>query len=146
MSGHHLGIGAADLDTGVQASTVMGINDIATIDFVSSNAAIVGSLWAGETILGPSQWSAIDVQKGVFLFNAEPWLFSGAFVHHFQAVLTVIALGGLAVVGIGFAQYQNVVLATEGILIDGNWMKVQVRVGTIGLIGGATIVIPNWQV
>lgn len=40
---HNFSIASTNLDTGIQASSVVSINEISSDDFVSSNAAVVGS-------------------------------------------------------------------------------------------------------
>lgn len=46
----------------------------------------------------------------------------------------MVGCGWGAVVQVRFAQYQNIVSATEWIPVDGNWMQIQIGIGAIGLV------------
>lgn len=54
-------------------------------------------------MLRPSERSAIHVQKGVLLLNAEPWLLAGDLLRHLTASLTVIRAQRRSVVFVRFA-------------------------------------------
>lgn len=112
---------------------------------VCTNAAVVGSLGSREAVLGPTERMTIEVKEGVFLLNAEPGLLCLALVGHLQAGLALVGVRGGAVELVGVAHHQDVVAATEGVLVDGHRVQVGVRVGALGLIAGAAIVVPNRQ-
>ena len=73
LSGHNFGIGARDVDPGVEASSVMSLYDVSAVDLVGANSAVVGALRSGETILWPSEGMLVLIQKGVLLLDSEPW-------------------------------------------------------------------------
>ena len=52
---HDFGVGAADLDAGVERGAVVGLDDVAAEDFVGADAAVVGTLRSGEAVLGPAE-------------------------------------------------------------------------------------------
>lgn len=110
---------------------------------VGTNAAIVGSLGSGETVLGPAQWMAIKVEEGVLLLNTEPGLLCGALVGHLQAGLALVGVRRGAIELVGVAHHQDVVAAPERVLVDGHRIQVGVRVGSLGLVARASIVVPN---
>ncbi len=74
LGGHHLGIGTGDVDAGVHAGAVVGLNDVAAVDLVGPHAAVVGPLGPGEAVLGPAERVLVLVQEGVLLLDAEPRL------------------------------------------------------------------------
>lgn len=123
---HDFGVGAADFHSGVQASAVVSLNDVTTVHFVSASSAIVGTLWAWETTLWPSQWLTVCVQQGVLLLNAEPWLVGGAFVDDLLAASTVVGLRWFAVVRVGLAQNENMWSLTEWVTVDSNRVQVHI--------------------
>lgn len=73
---HDLGVGSGNVDAGVQARPVVGLDDVSAVDLVGSNAAIVGSLGPGEAVFGPAEGMLVLVEQGVLLLDAEPWLVS----------------------------------------------------------------------
>lgn len=86
----------------------------------------------------------IEVQEGVLLLDTEPGLGVQALVGYLQTGLSLVGLRGGAVELVGVAHHQDVVAATEGVLVDGHRIEVGVRVGALGLVARAAIVIPNW--
>jgi hypothetical protein len=60
---HNLGVDARDVDAGVQASTVVRLNDVAGENFPSADTAVVGALGTRETTLRPAVRSAVLYQK-----------------------------------------------------------------------------------
>ena len=53
-----------------------------------TDTTVVWTLRSWETALGPAVRSAVVVEKGVFLFNAEPWLFALDLLHKLVAVVS----------------------------------------------------------
>ncbi|KAF1755782.1 hypothetical protein GCK72_012232 [Caenorhabditis remanei] len=90
LSWHHLGVGSGDLDAGVKASAVMGFDDVATVYLVGSDTAVVWPLWSWESVLWPSEWMSVNVEKSVLLFHTEPWVLVGSLLHDFLASLTEV--------------------------------------------------------
>ena len=58
----------------------------------------------------------------------------------------MIRIRWFLVVLVRFAEDELVVAQAEGVAVDGDWIKVDVRVGAFGLTGGAAIEVPNWQI
>jgi len=88
---------------------------------------------------------AVEVEEGVLLLDAEPGLLVDALVGHLQAGLALVGVRGGAVELVGVAHHQDVVAAAEGVLVDGHRVQVGVRVGPLGLVARASIVVPNGQ-
>lgn len=66
-------------------------------------------------------------------------------LHGLIAALAVVGLCGLLVVLVGLAEDQLVVTQTEGVAVDGDGVEVHVRVGPLGLAGGAAIEVPDGE-
>ena len=113
----------------------MSLDNVTAVNLVSSNAAVVGSLGSRETILGPSEGVLILIQKGVLLFNAKPRVLVLGPGHDFVTGLTAIGLGRKLIVLVSFAQDQLVVAKTEGVLVKGHGVQVDIRVATLSLTG-----------
>jgi len=127
----------------VEASSVVSLDNVAAIDLVGTNTAVVGSLGSGETVLGPSEGVHVLVQEGVFLFDSEPGLLVLGFLHDFIAALSVVGLCWLLVVFVGLAEDQLVVVQPEGVCVDGNGVEVGVRVLALSLTGAAAVEVPD---
>ena len=52
----------------------MSLDDVTSVDAVGADAAVVGSLGAGEAVLGPAEGVVVLVEEGVLLLDAEPRL------------------------------------------------------------------------
>ena len=65
MGGHDLGIGSRDVDSSIKAGSVMGFHNVSSVDFVGTNATVVGALRSGEAIFGPSKGMVVLIQKSV---------------------------------------------------------------------------------
>jgi len=74
LSRHDLSVDTGDLNSGVQACSVVGFYEWATERFVGTSTAVVGSLGGGETSLGPSEGGVVESEEGILLLNSEPWL------------------------------------------------------------------------
>merc|ERR1712071_498819 len=120
-------------DSGVKTGLVVSLDDIATVDFVGSHTAVVGSLGSGESILGPSEGMEIVIEQRVLLFDAEPGLLVAGQLHGFQTLGTVIGVGGFLVVLVGVAQDQTVVAQVERIAVNGNWIEENVGIAAFRL-------------
>lgn len=123
----------------------MSLDNVAAENFVGAYTAVVGPLRSGESVLRPTERVHIVVEQRVFLLDAEPRLLIGCQLHGFKAGVAVVGLGGLLVVLVRVAQDETVVAQVERIAVDGNWVKVDVRVASFSLIGRATVVVPDWQ-
>ena len=106
---HNLGIGARDIDSGVEACAIMSLDNVTTIDLVGAHPTIVGSLWPGKSIFGPAKGMVVLVQQSVFLFDSEPGFFLFGSFHDFKATFAMIGLRRLLVVLEGFAKDKFVI-------------------------------------
>jgi len=78
LGGHNLSVDTTDVDAGVEASSVVGLNEITSEDLSCASTAIVGSLGSREAALWPTVGLGISVKKSVFLFETKtrellPW-------------------------------------------------------------------------
>lgn len=145
LSWHDLGVGSRDLDTGVKAGTVVSLNDVTSVDLVGSNSTVVWSLWSWESVLWPSEWMSIDIEKSVLLLHSEPWVLVGGLLHDLLASDTEVGGGWLLLVIVGLAHHQLVLSLPEWIWIDGNWLQVDIGVGSLSLSGGGSVKVPDWE-
>jgi len=146
LSGHDFGIDTRNLDARVQASAVVSFNEITSEHASGTDTTVVWTLRSWETALWPAVWCAVVVEKGVFLFNAEPWLFALDLLHELVAVVSVVGLVGGSIRVEGLAQNENVVSKTERIPEDGSRAKEDVRVVASSLVGRGTVKVPFRQV
>lgn len=135
LRGHDLSVDTGDLDTGVQASTVVSLDDVTTVYLASTNTAVVRTLSTGETTLGPSVRPAVGTEEGVFLFQTEPPVFLGVGFHQTVGFVAVIELVGGTIRIPGFTEDEDVVATTEGIGEESNGAEVDIGVVTTGLAG-----------
>ena len=63
LSGHDFSVRTADLNSSVQAASVVGFNDVTAVDARRSDAAVVRSLLAWEGVLGPAKRIPINIEK-----------------------------------------------------------------------------------
>jgi hypothetical protein len=56
--------------------------------------------------------------------------------------MTEVCLVGSAVAIVGRSENDDVVTTAEGILIECDWVKINIRVVARGLVGGRTIEVP----
>lgn len=133
LSGHDLGIGTRDVDAGVEASHVVSLNDITAEDSASADTTVVGALGSGETVLGPAEWPAVNIEKGVLLLETEPEAFLGVSLHQESSVMAEVEGVGLAIRHPSLTHDEDVGLAAEGVVVDGNGAEVDIRVVARGL-------------
>ena len=109
LSGHDLGIGARDVDLGVQASTIMSLDDITAVDLAGANTTVVGALGSGESVLGPAVGPAGAVKESVFLLKTEPDVMILVLVQDDCGIVAVVVLVRLPVGAVSLAHDENVV-------------------------------------
>lgn len=88
--------------------------------------------------------------EGVLLLNAVPGLlsFNSGVVPNLESKVSEVGVGRneyLAVVVlpvVGFAHDQDVVAASEGVSVVGNWLEDDFTLVSDSLVGAATIVVP----
>ncbi len=74
LSWHHFSVVTRNVDAGIEAAPVVALHDVATVDPVGPDAAVVRTLRSGEPVLGPAERVVVLVQQGVLLFNPKPGL------------------------------------------------------------------------
>lgn len=115
LSGHDFCVDTRDLDTSVQTSLVVSLNDIPAVDLPSAYTTVIWTLGPWKTLLGPAIRSTVETKQGVFLLKTKPWLLLGVGLHKSGAVMTVVELVGRAIVIPALAQNEDVVATTEWI-------------------------------
>ena len=73
---HDFGIGSFDGQTGSDARSGVGLDDVTTRHTVATDAAVVRTLRCGVTVLGPAVWSTV-LNEGVLLLEAKDRLHGG---------------------------------------------------------------------
>ena len=146
LRGHHLGVGAGDVDARVQTRLVVRVDHVARVDLARAVAAVVGALRGGEAVVRPAVRPAGLVQHGVFLFQAEPELVGCVFFHEDVGVVAEVVFVGAAVGHVGLAEDEDVGLAAEGVWEEGRGAQVDVGVVAGGLFGGRAIEVPFREV
>jgi len=131
---HNFGVGSSDVDTSVEAGFVVGLDDVATVDFVGTDTAVVGSLRSGESVLWPTEWMQVVVEQRVFLFDTEPGIFACGRLHGLETSCSVVCLGRFLVVFVRIAEDQSVVAQVERIAVDGNRVQENVRIAAFRLV------------
>lgn len=85
-------------------------------------------LGSREPIFGPAKWVHVLVEKSVFLLDSEPGLLVLGLLHDLIAALSVVGLSRLLVVLVGLAEDELVAAQSEGVIVDGHWVQVDVGV------------------
>ena len=133
LGGHDLGVGTGDVDTGVEAGHVVSLDEIAAEDSTGTDTTVVRTLRSGESVLGPAERPAVDIEEGVLLLETEPEAFASVGLHQESSVVTEVEGVGLAIRHPGLAHDEDVGLAAERVIEDGNRAKVDIRVVARGL-------------
>jgi len=97
---------------------------------------IVRPLRGREAAFWPSIRSTIGIEKGVLLFETEPWFLLYDLVHDFFGMVAVVGSVRRSVIVVGLGEDENVVTAAERVLEDGSRSKVDVRVVAGSLVCG----------
>lgn len=108
-----------------------------------TSTAVVRTLRAGETTLGPTEGSAVNVEEGVLLLDTEPGDDVLREVHGLLGVVTVVGHVGGAVVVVALCEDEDVVALAEGVLEDGSGAEVDVGIVAGGLVRGGTVEVPD---
>ena len=133
LGGHDLGVGARDLNTGVQASLVVSLDDVSAEDLAGTVATVVGALRSRETVPGPAVGPSVCVEEGVFLLKTEPELLLGVGLHQKSGIVAEVELVGSAVGHPGLAHDEDVVAEPPGIGVVGDGAEVDIGVVAGGL-------------
>lgn len=146
LGGHDLGVGAGDLDAGVQAGLEVSLDDISAVDLAGTDTTVVRALGAGEATHGPAVRAVMHVEEGVLLLETEPWLLLLVGLHELVALISVVEGVGSAIGVPALADHQDVGCQAEGVRVDGHGAKVDVGVVTRRLSSGRTVEVPFWEV
>jgi hypothetical protein len=142
LGGHDLGVDTGNVDAGVHAGLVVGLDDVTAVDLAGTDTAVVRALRTGETALGPAVGPTVGSQQGVFLLQTEPELVLGVGLHQLGSLVTVVELVGSAIGVPGLAEDEDVVTLPEGVGVDGNGADVDIGVVTGGLASGGAVKVP----
>jgi hypothetical protein len=142
LSRHDFCIDSGDEDACKHAGLVVSLDDVAAVDLAGPHTAVVRTLGARETTLGPSVRPAIGVQEGIFLLNSEPELVSGMGLHQLGGFMAEVEFVGSSVRAPGLAQDEDVVSLAERIWEDGDGANVDIGVLPRGLAGRGAVEVP----
>jgi hypothetical protein len=142
LGGHDLSVDTGDVDTGVQAGTVVSLDDITAVDLAGTDTTVVGTLGTGETTTGPAVRPSISTEESVLLLQTEPEALVGVGLHQTVGFVAVVVLVGASIGIPGLAEDEDVVTLAEGVGVESNGAKVDIGVVTGGLVGGGTIEVP----
>lgn len=143
LRGHHFGIASCDLDAGVETGPVMGLNDLTTDYLVSSDAAVVRTLWAWEAVFRPTEWPAVKVEESVLLLDTEPRILLLDGFHRQVRAIPLVRFCRRLITVVGITEHKFVVTTTERIVVNGHRIEINFTIRTIGLIRRAAIVCPR---
>ena len=146
MGAHDLGVGARDLDAGVETSLVVGVHDVSANHAAGADTAVVGTLRSRVAVGGPAKRSVVNVEHGVLLLETEPGLLVGDLGHDLVALVTVVRLVRGAIVVVAFGKDNDVVTTTERVGVVSDGAEVDIRVAARGLVGGRTVKVPLLEV
>lgn len=133
LGGHDLSVGTGDVDAGVEAGHVVSLDEITAEDSAGTDTTVVGALRSGESVLGPAERPAVDIEEGVLLLETEPEALASVGLHQESSVVTEVEGVGLAIRHPGLAHDEDVGSAAEGVVVDSNGAKVDIRVVARGL-------------
>ena len=116
LAGHDLSVDTTDLQTCLDASVHVCLNEGSPVHSLKTHSTVEGALGVRETSLGPSVDLAGLVEHGVLLLESK----EGLLRQHIRAqdVLNLAASVGFMGGAVGvqdLAEYQYVVLATDGV-------------------------------
>lgn len=142
LGGHDLSVDTGDVDTGVQAGTVVSLDDITAVDLAGTDTAVVGTLGTGETTTGPAIRPSISTEESVLLLQTEPEALVGVGLHQAVGFVAVVVLVGASIGIPSLAEDKDVVTLAEGVGVVSHGAKVDIGVVTGGLAGGGTVEVP----
>ena len=122
LTHHHFGVGALYTQPGLQAGGGVTLDDVPPRHFVAAHAAVVRTLWSGETGLGPPHGPPV-LEEGVFLLNPEDRLLIGVLLRRLRARPARIGRMRGEVGEQDLAHHQFVALRTQGVRADENGLQ-----------------------
>jgi hypothetical protein len=155
LARHDLTVGARNVYTSVKADSVVSVSNGATEAEVGTDWAVVGTLLAGETILGPAEGLEGELgalsNESVFLLDSVPRLlfFNGGGIPNLLSKVSKVSVGRdefLEVTSLlpvpGLAQDHDVVSTAEGVRVECDGLKDDFWVFSDSLVGAASVIVP----
>ena len=156
LARHDLGICAGNSDASKETSTVVRISNDPTEAVVGADGAIVGTLRARVTVVRPAKRPCRELglcaNHCVLLLNTEPRLLLKTLVENFLGVYAEVSVGRLELLTstilpfVSLSHDKDVVTLSEGITIEGDGPHDDLRVLSVSLEAGRTIVVPLGEV
>ncbi|MBS1265778.1 MAG: hypothetical protein MAG471_01635 [Acidimicrobiaceae bacterium] len=144
LAEHHLGVGAGDLEAGVEAGLGVGLDNLATGYLDGANSAVVGALWGRVALDRPSQRAPL-LEEGVLLFDTEDRLLVAVPLERLDARCTRVGGVGchLAIRQADVAEHQHVVATADGVGTREHRPEDTVGVVARGLVGARAVEPPD---
>lgn len=143
---HDLGVGAGDLDAGIEAGLVMRLDDVAAEDLAGADTTVIRALGSRVPVHWPAVWAIRHVEQGVLLLEAEPRLLGLVRLHQLRGLVAVVVLVGGSIGIPALAQDEDVGVTAHWVGEDGDGAEVDVGVATGGLTRRRAVKVPFWQV
>lgn len=152
LTWHNFRVRPRNLDAWIQTGLVVCIHYGSSEAVGGTHWAIVGSLSSGEPLTGPSEGFdrefVLSLKKRIFLFNPEPWVMIFYCIENVRCKMSEIGVCWFhlweLIIGpyVGFTEYDNVVVASEGVWVLGHRLENDFWVVSRRLIGRASIIVP----
>jgi hypothetical protein len=146
LSWHDFGIGSRDLDSSVQASLEVRLDNISAINLARTDTTIVRTLGAGETSNWPTIRSVRHIKEGILLLQTEPGFVLLVSLHELVGLIAVVELVGRSVGIPAFTDHQDIWSLAERIGEDRDGSEVDIGVVAGCLAGGATVEVPLGEI
>jgi hypothetical protein len=146
LGGHDLSVCTRDENTGVQASLVVGLDNVSAKDLASTHTTVVWTLRTWETIEWPAIRPVRHIKKCILLLKTEPWLMVLVCLHKLGSLMTVVELVGGSIGIPAFGQDQNIRDAAKRIRENSDRSEIDIRVVAWSLSSRGTIEVPFWEV
>lgn len=146
LSRHHLSVRTRDENTSIQASLVMGLDNVTTEDLASTDTTVVWTLRTRETIEWPAVRSVRHIKECVFLLKTEPRLMFFVCFHKLRSLVTIVELVGGSIGIPAFGQDQNIWGTTKRIREDSDRSEIDIRIVAWRLSSRRAIEVPFWEV
>lgn len=132
---HDLSVCARDVNAGVEAGLVVGLNNVTLDDLAGSNTAVVRALRSRETTSGPAVRALVVAKQGVLLLETEPRLPLGVEVHDLLAFMSEVELVGRTIGIPALREDKDVGRAAERVREDRDGSQVNIGVVAGSLAG-----------
>ena len=132
---HDLGVGPRNIHTGVHAGFVMSFDNVTAEHPSSAHAAVVRTLGAWKSVLGPAVWTVIDPEEGILLLETKPEFVVLVCLHETGGIVAVVELVGAPIWVPCLAHHDDVGFQTEWIGEDGDRANVDIGVVARSLAG-----------